>query len=584
MAIMPRYTSSDIAVGTPQGQFRDVSAPMDQLSSQMNRMTSFYLQEAEQQAVVEGQKYGAETAPSAEQLVEAYKTGTPLETTTDATTVFGRAAMKAQQEVVRTNMYYASHTELTKIANQIELGQLSPDAGLKSMNAMIDGFSGAVQQIDPVESQKIKAELAYKANTHYLSATKKLAANSIKEAQIATAQEIDARTQSISAILAAGDRYDPTSGKITSVNELIALEYQKVDQLGAKISRPIRQQALANFQKVLVDARKDYVTNIALSFATDEDREAYLKTLNDYKTGKSTGNKTLDSVLGSMQPDQFVAAIKTVRELNTFAEADNKRLADAAEAKKKAAYDVTRNDFFNRFTNMENGNLDNPLTIADIQASNLPAFGEGSKETFRIMLDKFNKKDTKPDATTYLEITNDIQSGKITSTNQLDPYVRSGKIGISEINTLRTLIDNPDKFETKQITQFINSAKNVIVGKNEFGIEDPKAQNQFLAFTYEFNKKYKEGIAKGLTSNQLLDPAQSNTSLWPMVETYKRPLAEIIRDQASAIMRESTKARESGNAAEIPTLTPEEIARLPSGQKILFIAEGDKKKIVRIKP
>jgi len=577
MAIMPRYTSSDIAVGTPQGQLRDVSAPFDQLSTQMNRMTSFYLQEAEQQAVIEGQKYGAETAPSAEQLVEAYKSGTPLETTTDATTVFGRAAMKAQQEVVRTNMYYASHAELTKIANQIELGQLSPDAGLKSMNAMIDGFSGAVQQIDPVESQKIKAELAYKANTHYLSATKRLASNSIKEAQVATAKEIDARTQSISAILAAGDRYDPTSGKITSVNELIALEYAKVDQLGSKISRPIREQALQNFQKVLVDARKDYVTNIALSFATDEDRESYLKTLNDYKTGKSTGNKTLDSVLGSMQPDQFVSAIKTVRELNTFAEADNKRLYDAEEAKKKAAYNVTRNDLFTRLTNMEAGDLSNPLTIADIQSANLPTFGEGSKETFRILLNNINKKDTKPDATAYLEITTDIQSGKITSTDQLEPYVRSAKIGISEINTLRTLIDNPDKLETKQITQFINSAKNVIIGKNEFGVEDPLAQDQFLAFTYQFDKKYKEGIAKGLTPNQLLDPTQ-NTSLWPMVGTYKRSLSEIIKSQAAEMMRNS------GKAAEIPSLTQDEIAKLPSGQKIKFIAKDDPTKTVRTKP
>lgn len=577
MAIMPRYQSSDIAVATPQGQFRDVSAPFDQLSAQMSRMTSFYLQEAEQQAVIEGQKYGAETAPSAEQLVEAYKSGTPLETTTDATTVFGRAAMKAQQEVVRTNMYYASHTELTKISNQIESGQLPPDAGLKQMNAMIDGFSGAMQEIDPVESQKVKAELAYKANTHYLAATKRLAASSIKNAQIATAQEIDSRIQSISTILAAGDRYDPVSGTMTSVNDLIALERSKIEQLGSKISRPVMTQALTAFDKTVVDARKDYVLNIGLSLGTAEDREQFVKMLSDYRTGKSTGNKSLDSVLSNMQPDQYISMVKNVREVNILAEADNKRIADAQEAKLKAEYNVTRNDFFNRFTNMESGNLDNPLTIADIQASNLPAFGEGSKETFRIMLDKFNKKDTKPDAASYLEITNKIQSGEIVSTDQLEPWVRSGKIGISEINTLRTLIDNPDKLETKQKTQFLQSAKNVIIGKNEFGIEDPIAQDQYLAFTYQFDKKYKEGIAKGLTPNQLLDPTQ-NTSLWPMVKTYQRPLTEIIKEQAARMMRES------GGGAAIPSLTQDEINKLPPGQNIKFIAKDDPKKIVRTKP
>lgn len=577
MAIMPRYQSSDIAVATPQGQFRDVSAPFDQLSAQMSRMTSFYLQEAEQQAVIEGQKYGAETAPTTEQLVDAYKSGEVLKPTTDDSTIFGRAAMKAQQEVVRTNMFYAGHTELTKISNQIESGQLSPDAGLKQMNAMIDGFSGAMQEIDPVESQKVKAELAYKANTHYLAATKRLAASSIKNAQIATAQEIDSRIQSISTILAAGDRYDPASGTMTSVNDLIALERSKIEQLGSKISRPVMTQALAAFDKTVVDARKDYVLNIGLSLGTSEDREQFVKMLSDYRTGKSTGNKSLDSVLSNMQPDQYVSMVKNVREVNILAEADNKRIADAQEAKLKAEYNVTRNDFFNRFTNMESGNLDNPLTIADIQASNLPAFGEGSKETFRIMLDKFNKKDTKPDAASYLEITNKIQSGEIVSTDQLEPWVRSGKIGISEINTLRTLIDNPDKLETKQKTQFLQSAKNVIIGKNEFGIEDPIAQDQYLAFTYQFDKKYKEGIAKGLTPNQLLDPTQ-NTSLWPMVKTYQRPLTEIIKEQAARMMRES------GGGAAIPSLTQDEINKLPSGQNIKFIAKDDPKKIVRTKP
>ena len=578
MAQLPRYQSSGIAVGTPQGQFRDVSAPFEQLSAQMNRMTDFYLSQAEKQAVYEGERYGAENAPSAEQLVEAYQSGAVLEPVGDPTTVFGRAALKSSQEIVRTNMYYASHTELTKISNQIELGQLSPDAGLKQMNSMIDGFSQAVSQFDPTESRKIRAELAYKANTHYLAATKKAAANSINEAKLATAQEIDARIQSLPTILAAGDRTDPTTGKVTSVLELMSLERKKIQDLGGRVSRTVMNEAIKAFDKKFLDARNDYVKTIALGFGTDEDREKFLTQLKQFPQGKSTGNKSLDSVLSSFQPDEYISAVKSIREISEMTAADTKRAVEAENMKLKAQYEPIRTDFLSRLARMESGDLSNRLTASDILTSNLPAEGDGSKATYLARLSKLNEGPIKTDPLTYIELISKVNSGEIYDVNQLEPYIRDKKLGLSEIDNIKSMITSADKAESKALTNFIKSAESIIVDKDPLtGIQDPKGLDSFAAFQFAFMKKYKEARAAGVPFEDLLNPTnkEHGQKNWDMMRSYKRPLQDIIQSMVLS-------AKES--QVEIPTLTQDEINALPSGKNTKFIAAGDPTKAVRTKP
>ena len=104
MAQLPRYQSSGIAVGTPQGQFRDVSAPFDQLSAQMNKMTEFYLQEAKVQAVAQAEEYAADKAPTIQQIEEARLYKKTLEPIADKTTIFGRAANEAQSRILAKNV------------------------------------------------------------------------------------------------------------------------------------------------------------------------------------------------------------------------------------------------------------------------------------------------------------------------------------------------------------------------------------------------------------------------------------------------------------------------------------------------
>jgi len=205
MAILPRYQSSGIAVGTPQGQFRDVSAPFDQLSAQMNKMTEFYLQEAKVQAVAEGEKYGAEKAPTVEQLKLAAATGQKIEPIGDSTTYFGRSAQKAAGEVVSTNMHYAAITELNVIKDQIDSGQLNSKDGLGKINSVISGFSDAMSDFDPVYARKFQAEMSFRGNQIYLAASKAEASAAAKQAKDNAEQLLQLEMNGIGQLIQTGD-------------------------------------------------------------------------------------------------------------------------------------------------------------------------------------------------------------------------------------------------------------------------------------------------------------------------------------------------------------------------------------------
>jgi hypothetical protein len=577
MAELPRYKSSGLQVASPEGQFRDLSAPMDALSKGMNQMTSFFMQSAQEQAVVEGEKYGAENAPTTEQLSEAYKTGEALKPVGDTFTVFGQAAQKASQDITRTNVYYASHTEMSKVSEEIESGRISPDSGMKQFNAIIKGFSGALSDVDPVASRKMSAELAYKANTQYLAATKKAASNAVTQAKIATAQEIDLRLSSLPQIIAAGDRYDPTSGKITSVTDLVKLEQDRVIELGGKISLAQREAVKKAFNEKFIDSRNDYVSNIMLSQSGEEDRNTVISALTDFKLGKSTGNSTLDTLLRTYEPDEYNGMLKEVRDISTQARTDEDNRIKFEQGKIEAQLNPVREDFLLRIAQMESGDLSNLVTIEQIKNSGLPAFGPGSKDTIYGMLKNATSSEkAKEDPLVLLEARTAIAEGTVTNTAQLEPYIQKGNLTAGSVNILFTDLKSPDKLELVRKTRFMDLAKNLIAKPDpQFGIPDPEGLTSYNAFLYSFEKEYAQKIKEGLTPEQLLDPSNKD-SLLPLIKYYQRSIVEIISGKSKNIQSQSDLTLGSAEKPKI-VLTEEEYNLVKSGE--YFIDPTGKKRV-----
>lgn len=300
MAELPRYKSSGLQVASPEGQFRDVSAPMDALSKGMNQMTSFFMQSAQEQAVVEGEKYGAENAPTVDQIKLMVSSGETIKPVGDTFTIFGQSAQKASSEIVATRIGYAASAELDKIKASIEDGGSSSKAGLDKFNAAIKGYSSALGAYDPVAGKKLEAELAYKSNQLYLAASKK-AASSISEA---TANEIEQMLvtdrSSIPGIIQSGDSLitDKDGNQVLlTLMQKKAIALDKTIRLASKIGK-------GPFVKTTVDAYNaewDRQSKAIVSiWAADPTKSR--QRINQVRLGKAD-DPAMQAILDSLTPD-----------------------------------------------------------------------------------------------------------------------------------------------------------------------------------------------------------------------------------------------------------------------------------------
>ena len=333
MAELPRYKSSGLQVAVPEGQFRDVSAPMDALSKGMNQMTSFFMQSAQEQAGVEGEKYGAENAPTVEQLKLMTASGEAIQPVGDMFTIFGRSAQKASAEIVSTRIGYAASAELEKIKSSIESGASAGQAGLQQFNAAIKGYSSALGAYDPVAGKKLEAELAYKSNQLYLAASKKAASSIGSAAKDEIEQFLVQQRSSISSLVQSGDSYavGPAGETIKlSLNEKKAIELKKTISLASKIGS-------ASLVKTTVDAFekewKDQSKAVAAIWATDPEKSR--QRINQLRSG-TVDDPAIQSILDSLDVNDRLSVITTTINLsNQYTGLERSQEAEIAKKQKE---------------------------------------------------------------------------------------------------------------------------------------------------------------------------------------------------------------------------------------------------------
>ncbi len=444
MAIMPRYTSSDIAVATPQGQFRDVSAPMDQLSAQMDRMTGFFIQEAKQQAVVEGEKYAADKAPTREQIQLAVSTGTPLPQVGDSTTLFGRAAQKASAEIVSTQISYAALEELQKVKLDMESGSVAPNAGLQKINAMVEGYSSALSEIDPTAAKKLEAELAYRGNITYVAASKAAASAAAKQAKDVYELKLATDLNGISDIINSGDTIDK-DGKLLTLDKKRELSRESIVAQASKLGGP----AFAITVGEKFDQKWKSSTKSAISlWAADPDGNSAAK-LRQLQTGKIEDRtiRTLWDSLGIEERDAALsAAIDRANKAYDIVKAENTKKEREQVEKVKTLKDEA-------YFAINNGDL---LKFESI-ALELDKTDGGSEEANKLRKLTEPKDRVINDPTTEAQFLRLEVSGKLTKDQVLEA-VASGKLNASTGKSLIERIDASDDTQLKDALEYAKEA------------------------------------------------------------------------------------------------------------------------------
>lgn len=327
----------------------------------------------------------------------------------------------------------------------------------------------------------------------------------------------------------------------------------------------------SSFQSVM-DQHKDSIEGLVESGGLDRATALKLQTQGETELSKSAvrGWIKIDPAAAEKQLndgewDGYVGAdlkhqlLAEAKQGVAGQDADKRRQAQMDADLKLQAQMKTQNDFLDR---LQKGTL----TWNDIKNSNLDAFGQGSKEQFRTLMDKAmtdKKMTTNPTLFTNLfqQIhATDGDPKKITDPNSLNQYVGKG-LTIESLNQLRNEISGKKTLEgdleSKLKNGLMETAKSKLTRSNPMlGIKDPDGEENLLAWTAQFIPEYNKQRAAGKTPVQLLDP-QSPDYLGKTLGTFVKSPAQIMNETASRIRTSSPQP------SQTPTPSPTPIPRKP---------------------
>jgi hypothetical protein len=270
MAELPRYKSSGLQVAAPEGQFRDVSAPMDALSKGMNQMTSFFMQSAQEQAVVEGEKYGAENAPSLEQIANARKLNEPLKPVAEQFTYFGRAATETSNRILAKNISADADMALEKLSARISSGEIPINQITSQTNALIQGYSTVLKDINPALGRSVEADLALSGNRMFLAASKAAAAEALAEQQKKVAETVEKTLPSAVAQIFKTGTIEVAGGLTLSVDAQLEIAKSKAQNMINSLPPKQRKAMTEKLDGFIATAAGDSIDQSLVSGTLEE--------------------------------------------------------------------------------------------------------------------------------------------------------------------------------------------------------------------------------------------------------------------------------------------------------------------------
>ena len=191
---LQRYNSQGVQFRIPKVEFtasRVQAQTMASLQQSLDRMSNFFFNFAEGQAKIEGAEFGAENAPTKEQIEASVESGEPLEIPGDKFTVFGQYARNASLTAVTDQIDYMVSTELSKTSKLFNesLDQpgnnpaFEPDKMLEKFQSIIEGHASALDDISPGTAKKLRASASIKANAKYVTYADKWSTNEYAKAK-----------------------------------------------------------------------------------------------------------------------------------------------------------------------------------------------------------------------------------------------------------------------------------------------------------------------------------------------------------------------------------------------------------------
>ena len=161
---------------------------LSQLASSLDRLSSFFVNQAADKARIEGAEYGAENAPTPQQINEAYASGEELELPGDDTTIYGRSVRKAALAIADDEITALASNRMSTLAQVFDTGlndqsmsdqqradlaasvgvtDFSPESFADALDTINAGYAAVLDENAPGVARKFRAQAAITANSKF---------------------------------------------------------------------------------------------------------------------------------------------------------------------------------------------------------------------------------------------------------------------------------------------------------------------------------------------------------------------------------------------------------------------------------
>jgi hypothetical protein len=157
-----RYEQQLTGLKIPDVEFaaeKQAARNYSKISSDLDRMSQFFMSQAGEMAKIEGAEYGAANAPTEQQIKDAYRDGEPIELVGDNYSVYGRSARGAALNAATDEIEFLAKKKMMEYLVDAEKQDLPYDTVIDELETISAGFSATLDAESPGNAKKLRAAL-----------------------------------------------------------------------------------------------------------------------------------------------------------------------------------------------------------------------------------------------------------------------------------------------------------------------------------------------------------------------------------------------------------------------------------------
>ena len=340
----------------PEGaEAREASRTMTVLSRSMDQMSSFFFKRAEEQARIEGEKFGIENI-SLEKLKQANKENRDIfDVPAFGNTVFGKSARASALTVLENETIVEATKSINDIVFQAETNFTNPTILRNQIDATILGYVNALTPSAPILAKKVSASLELSGarvydsyrSAHSKSTTSDLQASSL----LSLITQLDVEKGKIHGLFSSGN-----------INQIL-IDAQRAKWV-AKLDDPtygLKRVGKKEFTKSFEDMLTSFITEKAFDLVDNAGGNAYTEIMGirDATTSDQNINNLLklrvsDSDLKKKIADDLLQVLRTKR-------AEEDRIENETEENRKNSVENTKVAFSKSLYSGPNDTIDYAL-------------------------------------------------------------------------------------------------------------------------------------------------------------------------------------------------------------------------------